>query len=175
MGPTYTWTLIGATTIPTSGSVALGSSGPASQFFISNSGGGSSVSITGTPTSTGTVSFSLYVKDNTTGLTSSTVEYTLTVNPVSTIVIAVEKVPQGMVNMPYTFGNDLNITGGTGRYTCAYTNAPAGLALQSGTCNLVGTPTSSGSPTVTLKVTDTTTPVAQTQSTTFTLPVVPRR
>ena len=99
-------------------------------------------------------------------------EYTLTVNPVSTIVITVEKVPQGMVNMPYTFGNDLNITGGTAPYTCAHTNAPAGLALQSGTCNLVGTPTSSGSPTVTLKVTDSTTPVAQTQSTTFTLPVV---
>lgn len=172
VGPTYTWTLNGSTTVPTSGSVPLGSGSLSSQFSISDSGGGSSVTIAGTPTATGTVTFSLAVKDNTTGLSSSTVTYTLTVSPVSTLVITINNNPQGMVNMPYTFGN-LNVDGGVGPYTVTYTNAPAGITQPSGTWNLVGTPTSSGQTTVTIKVTDSTTPVPQQQSTTFTLSVVP--
>jgi hypothetical protein len=169
VGPTYTWTLNGTTTVPTSGSVALGSSGLSSLFSIGNSGGGSSVSITGTPTSTGSVPFTLAVKDNTTGLTSATVDYTIVVSTLQ-VSVSADNVPQGMVNMPYTF-NGLNISGGTPPYSVSsYVNAPPGLSLQSGTWNLAGTPTSSGTTTVTVNVTDSASAHA---STTFSLTVVP--
>lgn len=75
VGPTYTWTVNGSTTLG-----ALGTTGLASQFSVSNSGS-STLAITGSPTSTGTVTFTAQVKDNTTGLTSSTQSYTITVNP----------------------------------------------------------------------------------------------
>ncbi|HEV2134994.1 MAG TPA: putative Ig domain-containing protein [Terracidiphilus sp.] len=74
VGPTYTWTVNGSTTLG-----ALGTSGLASQFSVSNSGS-STLAITGSPTSTGTVTFTAQVKDNTSGLTSSTQTYTIQVN-----------------------------------------------------------------------------------------------
>ena len=76
VGPTYTWT-VNSTTV--SSSLVLGASGLSSQFSVSNSGS-STLSITGSPTSTGSVSFTAQVKDITTGLTSSPQTYTITVN-----------------------------------------------------------------------------------------------
>ena len=163
----YTWSINGTTVTGLPGGLSLGNG-----TLAAYSTGGNSLSISGTPSTTGTVTLTnVKVVDSLS--TSATNTYTITVSPVSTLQITINQVPQGMVNMPYTFGNNLSITGGNGPYTCAYSNAPAGLSLQSGTCNLIGIPTSSGSTTVTLKVTDSTTPVAQTQTTTFTLPVVP--
>jgi hypothetical protein len=171
VGPTYTWTLNGATTIPTSSSVPLGSATLNSQFTITNPGGGNSISISGSPTSTGQVSFSLAVKDNTTGLASSTQNYTINVIPVSTVAITAN-VPQGMANMPYTFA-DLSINGGVPPYNVTYSNLPAWLSQQPGTWNLAGTPTASGSSTITVNVTDSSTPTPQQQTATFTVTVVP--
>lgn len=74
VGPTYTWTVNGSTTLG-----ALGASGLASQFSVSSSGS-STLAITGNPTATGSVTFTAQVKDNTTGLTSSTQTYTIQVN-----------------------------------------------------------------------------------------------
>lgn len=139
--------------------------------MCATSTGGNTLSISGTPNTTGTVTLTnVKVVDSLNSNATNT--YTITVSPVSTMQISVENVPQGMVNMPYTFG-DVTITGGVGPYTVAYQNAPAGLSLQSGTWNLVGIPTASGSTTVTIKATDSSTPVAQQQTTTFTLTVVP--
>jgi len=75
VGPTYTWT-VNSTTVPTTGSLAL------SDGLSVSTSGGSSLSITGTPTSVSTspgVQFTASVKDNTTGLTSSTQTYTVVV------------------------------------------------------------------------------------------------
>ncbi|MGD0157849.1 MAG: putative Ig domain-containing protein [Terracidiphilus sp.] len=160
----FTWSINGAPVGSSCYSLGNGT-------LCATSSGGNTLMLSGTPSTTGTVTLT-NVKVTDSVNSSATQTYTITVSPVSTMQITVEKVPQGMVNMPYTFG-DLNISGGNGPYTCAYSNAPAGLSLQSGTCNLVGIPTSSGSTTVTLKVTDSSTPVAQQQTTTFTLPVVP--
>ncbi len=160
----YTWSING--TAVGSSCYSLGNGN-----MCATSSGGSTLMIGGTPSTTGTVTLT-NVKVTDSVNSSDTKTYTITVSPVSTMQITVENVPQGMVNMPYTFG-DLNISGGNPPYTIAYSNAPAGLSLQSGTWNLAGTPTSSGTTTVTVKVTDSTTPVAQQQSTTFTLPVVP--
>ncbi len=163
VGP-YTWSINGTTVGSSCYSLGNGD-------MCATSTGGNTLSIGGTPSTTGTVTLTnVKVVDSLN--TSATNTFTITVSPVSTLQITVNQVPQGMVNMPYTF-NDLNVTGGVGPYTVTYQNAPAGLSLQSGTWNLAGTPTASGSTTVTIKVTDSTTPVAQQQSTTFTLPVVP--
>lgn len=78
VGPTYTWTING-TTLPTTGSTPLGASGLSSQFSVTGTSGGN-LAITGNPTSTGTVSFTAQVKDNTTNLTSSTQTYSIQVN-----------------------------------------------------------------------------------------------
>ncbi len=163
VGP-YSWSING-TAVPSNG-LGLGN-GTLTAYTTS----GSTLSINGIPNATGTVPLTnVKVTDNLN--TTDTKSYSITVSPVSTLEMTVNNVPQGMVNMPYTFG-DLNISGGNGPYTVSYTNAPAGLSQQTGTWSLVGTPTSSGSTTVTVKVTDSTTPVAQQQTTTFTLPVVP--
>jgi len=73
VGPTYTWTVNGTTV---SGSLAL------SDGLSVNSSGSSTLSITGTPTTVNAsgVQFTASVKDNTTGLTSSTQTYTVVVN-----------------------------------------------------------------------------------------------
>jgi hypothetical protein len=127
------------------------------------------LSISGTPTTAEPVTFTAKVSDgtNTVGPTS----YTITVNPVATLTVSLYSVPQGMVGMPYTF-NGVSVSGGTGPYTITYTNAPAGLAGDSNN-SLVGTPTSSGTTTVTVKVTDSSTPAQQIGTTTFNLLVVP--
>jgi hypothetical protein len=166
VGP-YTWTVNGA---PTNGSggASLGNG------LAAVNTGGSALLITGTPTSSGTVNLTnVKVTDSTQPTnTSATQSYTITVNPVSTIQISFYGIAQGMVNMPYTF-NSLNISGGTSPYTVTYSNLPDGLSQQSGTWNLVGTPTSAASTTVTVNVTDSTSPVSEKQSATFTLTVVP--
>lgn len=163
VGP-YTWSINGTTVGAAGYSLGNGT------LEASNTGG-NTLSISGTPSTTGTVTLT-NVKVTDSLNTSATKTYTITVSPASTMQITINGVPQGMVNIPYTFSN-LNISGGNSPYTISYTNAPAGLSQQSGTGNLAGIPTTSGSTTVTVEVTDSSTPTAQTQSTTFTLPVVP--
>jgi hypothetical protein len=161
VGP-YTWTVNGAATNG-SGGAALGNG------LSAVNTGGSVLLISGTPTSSGTVTLAnVKVVDSLN--TSATQTYTITVNPVSNLAISFQGIPQGMVNMPYTF-NGLNISGGQSPYSVTFSNLPAGL--QASTANtqwIVGTPTSSGSTTVTVKVTDS---ASAQQSSTFTLPVVP--
>jgi hypothetical protein len=163
VGP-YSWSINGAAV--TSNGLSLGNG------LTAYNTGGNTLNISGTPSATGTVALT-NVKVTDTLNTTDTKSYSITVSPVSTLQITFDWIPQGMVNMPYTF-EALIINGGNGPYTVSYTDVPAGLSQQSGTWHLVGTPTSSGSTTVTVKVTDSSTPTAQTQTTTFTLPVVPQ-
>lgn len=130
----------------------------------------STMVVQGTPTSADLsgVSFPVTVKDSS-GATYGPVTYTIVVNAVSPIQISFYGIAQGMVNMPYTF-NSLDISGGVPGYTVTYSNLPPWLSQQSGTWNLVGTPTSSGSTTITVNVTDS---ASNHQSTTFTVNVVP--
>ncbi len=165
VGP-YTWTISGN---------SVGSSGYSLGNGTSEAGstGGSTLSISGTPSTQGTVQLTnVTVTDSLN--TSATKTYSITVNPVSTLSLTIEgNVPQGMVSMPYTFSS-LNITGGVQPYTVQFSNLPAGLAQDASYYwNVTGTPTTAGSTTVTVKVTDSTTPTPQSQSMNFTLPVVP--
>ena len=141
----YTWT-IGGNSVGSSG-YSLGNG-----TLAAHSSGGNTLSISGTPSSTGTVTLTnVKVTDAANSNASNT--YTITVNATQPLTITIGDVPQGMVNMPYTFG-DLNITGGVSPYTIAYSNLPAGLQQSStNSYQVVGTPTGSGT-TVTVKVTD---------------------
>ncbi len=74
VGPNYTWTVNGSS-VPTNGSqVSVGSG-----ISVSNTGN-NVLAITGSPSSTGTVSFTAQIKDNTTNLSSGTQTYSFTVN-----------------------------------------------------------------------------------------------
>ena len=75
----YTWTVNGAA-VPTNGS----SLGLTDGLSVSNSGGSASLSVGGTPTATGTVSFTASVKDST-GTVAGPFTYTITVSNVYTV------------------------------------------------------------------------------------------
>ena len=127
--------------------------------------------INGTPSITTALSLSVKVTDS----VGNAITQNFTLSPPSALVVTVNNVPQGMVGMPYTF-NNIGVSGATGSFTITYTNTPTGLGNGTSGNNdanfLVGTPTESGTTTVTATVKDTNT--AQTVSTTFSLPVVPR-
>ena len=134
VGPMYTWTVNG-TTVPTTGSLALGASGLASQFSVSNSGGGATLSISGNPTSLGTFNFTAQIKDNTTGLSSFLLTYVIQVrapgqNISGQISLEAECGGTTTTNLP-TFQVSLNTspvmtttTDSSGNYS--FTNVPNG-------------------------------------------------
>jgi hypothetical protein len=125
--------------------------------------------IGGKPTTATTLTLAVTATDSLGDTVSHT--YTITVNQVATLTVTLNDVPQGMVGMPYTY-NGVSANGGTGPYTITYTNPPAGLSEDSNS-NLVGTPTAAATTTVTVNVTDSTTPTAQFGTATFSLTVVP--
>jgi hypothetical protein len=159
----YTWTVNGAS-IPATETVLTDGGG-----LTGLNTGGAALQISGVPTSYGTITLVVEITDAVTGFKASKT-YTITVASL-TVSVDPQSVPQGMVNMPYTFGN-INIQNGNGPYTITYTNAPTGLAGNSNG-QLVGTPTASGTTTVTVNVTDSSKPTNQVGTATFSLPVVP--
>jgi hypothetical protein len=161
----YTWTVNSASVPSTGTATALASGGG---LTGANNGSGT-LTIAGIPNTYGTITLVVQVTDAVTGFNKSQT-FTISVNSL-TVSVDPQAVPQGMVNMPYTFGN-VSIQNGTGPYTVTYTNAPAGLAANSNN-QLAGTPTTSGTATVIVKVTDSSTPTNQIGTATFSLPVVP--
>jgi hypothetical protein len=130
--------------------------------------GGNTLSLSGSPTTTGTITLNVSVVDG----EGKTASQTYTINAVTAtpLSVTINSVPQGMVNMPYTY-NGVSYSGGTSPYIITYTGAPAGLSKDSNS-NLVGTPTAAATTTVTVKVTDSSSTV-QTVTKTFSLTVVP--
>jgi uncharacterized protein (TIGR03437 family) len=114
--------------------------------------------LTGTPTSAdlGTIPVSFQAVDSSTPAQSAIATYTLTVVPI--INITPKPLPLGVINKLYTPGVTLTANGATCVVSCAWTSAPA-LAPMSltkvgtgQTATLSGTPTASG--TFTITVTD---------------------
>jgi len=160
----YSWTVNNAS-IPTTGTATTLTSGGG--LTGANNGDGM-LTIGGLPTSYGTITLVVQVTDSVTGFNINKT-YAVTVSSL-TVSIDPDAVPQGMVNMPYTFSN-INVQNGSGPYTITYTNAPAGLAGNSNN-QLVGVPTNAGTTTVIVKVADSSTPTNQIGTATFSLPVV---
>lgn len=127
--PPYTWSV-------TSGALPAG-------LTLSAAG-----AITGTPTSAGTFSFTAVVKDSASA--SAAQQFTLIV--AGGLTITTTSLPGGKAGTPYS--QVLAASGGTPPYTFARTSGslPPGIALSGAT--LSGTPTTTGSYTFTVQVTD---------------------
>ncbi|MHB1700421.1 MAG: beta strand repeat-containing protein [Acidobacteriaceae bacterium] len=114
--------------------------------------------ISGTPTTAGTVSFSVTATDSGTPQQTKTQSLSIVVNPAAaTLVINVSSLPGGSVGT--TYSQSLNVTGGTPPYTASITsgNLPGGLTINNnGTIS--GTPTTSGNFTFTAQFQDSASP-----------------
>ena len=106
--------------------------------------------ISGTPTASGTASFTVQVTDS--ANTSTTKPLSIAVAPAA-LNITTSSLPGGTVGASYSQG--LSATGGTGGYTWSVSTGglPTGLSL-SATGTISGTPTAPGTASFTVKVTD---------------------
>lgn len=104
--------------------------------------------VSGTPTTTGTSNFTIFLTDNT-GTEINKV-FTLTVTPPLTIATA-SPIPPGTVGSPYQF--TIVATGGTPPYVYFIANPPPGLSMN-GAGVLSGTPTQPGTFTFRVSVSD---------------------
>ncbi|WP_198137590.1 Ig domain-containing protein [Terriglobus sp. TAA 43] len=114
--------------------------------------------ISGTPTAAGTSTFTAQVKDAAGAI--ATLNLTLKINAASsggTLTIATSTLPSGTVQIAYAAS--ITITGGTAPYTCSVDSGslPAGLILGSN-CAVTGIPTTAGTSTFTVHVTDAASP-----------------
>lgn len=106
--------------------------------------------ITGTPTQSGTFTVPITVVDG--DNKTVTTNYTIVVgNP---LVLAPKVLVDGTVNIAYPGETIPAATGGTGPYTYTNTALPAGLAFNTTTRQITGTPTQSGNYNLTISVTD---------------------
>lgn len=154
-GPTYTWS-VSAGTIPPG-------------LVLDTAATGLSTTISGTPTTAGTYNFTVQITD---GTNSDTQAYQVDISAAGSLVITTASLPAGTQGVAYS----ANITAinGTGNHTWSITSGtlPTGLALgasTTGTVSISGTPTQTGTFPITVQVTDSTSPTAQTDTQAFSL------
>jgi hypothetical protein len=136
----------------------------------------SSGAITGTPSTTGSYSFTVQVTDSTTPTpqrATAALSITVgssTVEP-SQLVVTTNALPSGTYGASYSA--TLSASGGTPPYTWAITAGllPSSLSLSS-SGGITGIPSSTGSSNFTVQVTDSTTPTAQTATKALSISVV---
>jgi len=122
--------------------------------------------ISGIPTTAGTVNFSIQVNDASGGSQTAAVSINVAPAPLLTVVTTSSNLPQGLVNSSYS-STQLNATGGFQPYTSWIVVAPGtgslppGLSLSS-SGQISGTPTAAGTYPFTVQVTDSATPTAKT-------------
>ncbi|MGO8748886.1 MAG: beta strand repeat-containing protein [Thermoguttaceae bacterium] len=105
--------------------------------------------ISGTPTATGTSSFSVTVTDSL-GVTASQ-SYSLTINP--PLLLSPSSLPAGTMSVAYN--QSFTASGGTGSIAFSESGTlPAGLTFTPGTGTLSGTPTASGTFNLSVTATD---------------------
>lgn len=122
-----------------------------------------SVNITGTPTTSGTATFTVQATDGAGTPISKT--FTITVNPPPSLTITTTSLPNGAVGTTYPnastpSGYQLTAAYGTAPYTWSIVGSgslPAGLTLSSSGL-ISGTPTTAGTSTFTVQVQDSATP-----------------
>ena len=119
---------------------------------------GATLTISGTPTATGTATVALSVHDSATPEGTGTATLTLTVSE-PTLAIGTNAATTAKVGT--TYSGTATVTGGNGTYTwAAATGLPAGLTTttSAGTLTISGTPTTAGTFTVGLSASDTESP-----------------
>ena len=147
---TYTWTA------PTGLPAGLTSSANAGTLTIS-----------GTPTTSGTFTIKLSVHDGSSPALTATASLSVTVSAPA-LTLAGGTLAAGTTGTAYSAA--ITATGGAGTDTWTATGLPAGLSIGSTTGTISGTPTAAGTSTISVTVTDTASPV-QTATATYTLTV----
>lgn len=126
--------------------------------------------VTGTPTRVQTTTFTVRARDGAGNTATKT--FTLTVDPASPLVIAngTDQLPDGTVGVAYETG--LFPGGGTPPYTWSHVagTLPPGLAVQASPGRVLGTPTTAGTFTFTVRVSDS---GGQTATGQFTIRILP--
>ena len=146
---------------------------------------GSAVNITGTPTSAATESLTVKLTDNTTG-NSTSQTYTFSITAPATLTLPPtnpSSLPAATLNASYT--GSITATGGAGPYTWSINTTPVGSGLSLGNGTLIassngsatltisGSPSSTGTVTLTsVKIVDSESP-AQSATNTYTIAVNP--
>ena len=121
----------------------------------------SSGAITGTPTAAGTGTPNITVTDATLPVHQSvTKPFSITIT--AHVAITTTSLPNGKQGTLYA--GSIVATGGTPLYTWSATGLPAGLGIDSSSGAVTGTPNVHGTFTITVTVTDSTTPTHQTDS-----------
>jgi hypothetical protein len=124
--------------------------------------------ISGTPTTSGTSSASVTVKDSGSPQLSATGTFSITIG--STPVISTQSpLPNGVVNSAYS--TPLNVSGGTSPYTWSATGLPAGLSINASSGTISGTPTAAGTSTANVTVKDAN---QQSGSATLSITIIPQ-
>lgn len=113
--------------------------------------------LAGTPTESGTFSFTVTATDSTTPAATGDRAYMLVVNP-PTITLAPASLINGTAAVAYSA--TFSASGGNGAYSYAMTagSLPAGVTFDAATATISGTPTASGTFNFTIEATDQTTP-----------------
>jgi len=128
--------------------------------------------ISGTPTATGTSTFTVQVADSGSPALTATKQLSITVNP-APLAIVTATLPNGTLQS--TYNSTLQASGGTTPYTWSVTVGalPTGLTLNAATGQISGVPTTSGTSAFTVTVTDSAAPTPQTKSKQFSILVNP--
>jgi Putative Ig domain len=115
--------------------------------------------VSGTPTTAGTANLTVKATDSSNPVATTTGPVTLTVSPAS-VSLTVTSPPNATVETPYS--GTIGVSGGTSPYSCLITagTLPAGLTATG--CLITGTPTTAGTANLTVKATDSGSPVATT-------------
>ena len=132
--------------------------------------------ISGTPTTAGTVNFTIKVNDNSGGSQTAAVSIVVASAPPLTVTTTSGSLPQGTVNTSYS-ATQLNASGGFQPYTSWVVvtpgtgTLPPGLSLSS-SGQIAGTPTTAGTYPFTVQVTDSATPTANTAQANLSITIV---
>jgi hypothetical protein len=123
--------------------------------------------ITGTPTSVGTFTVSVTVADS--GGQTAVAGYVVSVSNPS-LIITTTGLPSGATGQGYNAA--ISATGGVTPYTFSATGLPGGLSINASTGAITGTPSSSGTSSVIVTVTDSGGKFAQTARATYSLTII---
>ncbi|WP_353069006.1 putative Ig domain-containing protein [Tunturibacter empetritectus] len=115
--------------------------------------------VSGTPTFAGTANLMVKATDSSSPVETTTGPESLTVLPAG-LSLTLSSLPNATVGVPYTA--TIGVAGGTSPYSCAITAGilPAGLSVSG--CVVSGTPTVAGTANLTVKATDSSSPVETT-------------
>jgi hypothetical protein len=140
-----------------SGNYSYAVTGLSDSLTSSTSGG--VLTVSGTPTATGAVTFNVTVTDTTTKLTAGPVAYTITAYNALTLPATNPSTLPSLATVGVNYTGTIAAVGGSGNYSWAVVGLFDGLSSSSsgGTLTISGKPTSTGEVTFAVTLTDTTT------------------